>query len=93
MISALVTSLIGANNVSGYSVGVKPAAYAKTPEAHEARNTAHLLFGNPARDRGVSFCQESAAGIGRLYGWRLAIGSGYGKHPRHKRSLSQRRGV
>lgn len=44
MISALVTSLIGADNVSGYSVGVKPAAYAKTPEAHEARNTAHLLF-------------------------------------------------
>ena len=55
MISALVTSLIGVNNVSGHSVGVKPAACAKTHEAHETRNTAHLFFGNPAKDRGVSF--------------------------------------
>ena len=59
MISALVTSLIGANNVSGCLVGVKPAAYAKTPEAHEARNTAHLLFRKtPYESAGFSFCQE-----------------------------------
>lgn len=79
IIDALAASVIGADNESGYSVAVKRAAFAKTPEAHDARQAARLLFGNPARNRGVSFCQESAADIGKLYSWRLAIGANYGK--------------
>lgn len=68
MISALAANAIGADNENGYSVAVKRAILAKTPEAYGVRQAAHLLFGNPAIDRGVSFCQESVPGIGRLYG-------------------------
>ena len=44
MIDALAANAIGADNESGYSVAVKRAALAKTPEAYDVRQAAHLLF-------------------------------------------------
>lgn len=56
MITALAVSVIGADNESGYSVAVKRAAFAKTPEAHDARQAAHLLFRKPrTKVRGFLF--------------------------------------
>ena len=82
MISALAASVIGADNESGYSVAVKRAAFAKTPEAHDARQAALSFSKVPYESAGLSFCQEATAGIGRLYDWRVAIGSGYGSCPK-----------
>lgn len=68
MIDALAANAIGADNESGYSVAVKRAALAKTPEAHGVRQAAPSFSKAPYESAGLSFCQESAAGIGRLYG-------------------------
>lgn len=95
MIIALAASVIGADNESGYMVAVKRAAFAKTPEAHDARQAAHLLFRKPPCESAglLFFCQESTAGISESYGWWLAIGADYGKRPRHRQILSQRLGA
>ena len=53
MINALAASVIGADNESGYLVAVKRAAFAKTPEAHDVRHAARLLFGSPVRKCGA----------------------------------------
>lgn len=59
MVTALAANAIGADNESGYSVAVKRAAFAKTPEAHGVRQAAHLLFGKPCeRSRGFSFVKS-----------------------------------
>lgn len=59
MTTALAASVIGADNVGGYSVAVKRATYAKTPEAHGVRQAAHLLFGSPrTKVRGFSFVKR-----------------------------------
>ena len=57
MINALAANVIGADNENGYSVAVKRAILAKTPEAHGVRQAAHLLFGSPVLKCGASFCQ------------------------------------
>ena len=53
MINALAANVIGADNENGYSVAVKRAILAKTPEAHDVRQAAHLLFGSPVRKYGA----------------------------------------
>ena len=62
MIDALAANAIGADNESGYSVAVKRAALAKTPEAHGVRQAAYLLFRSPVRKCGAFF-------LSRVGGW------------------------
>ena len=62
MVTALAANAIGADNESGCSVAVKRATLAKTPEAYDVRQAAHLLFGSPVRKCGASF-------LSRVGGW------------------------
>ena len=59
MINALAANVIDADNENGVLVAVKRAILAKTPEAYDVRQAAHLLFRKPCtKVRGFLFVKS-----------------------------------